>query len=1327
MPFTFLASGIRLPAICVVTAFLICEIDKKNNASAAPPMEVTADVLVTSGPDLVTTDVINCAQLARVGGIGFGTIGMSCDTWMCNDGDQNLDWHRLPNTAHPVISVNLYRLETVGGSEKFEQIGYSWVKHTFGSSNFTCGQTCVSPGSTSLDGPGCGDDYAAQQFVECDLGPRSSINPFTGVMPSGANLGAGGGCGSNYPANNHIGHVHTPISHTAEVRDADLMHAGARYFAEGGYVSGSEFTSGNGNQNNNNCYRQVGVGGPDSQGMFTFYNGLIAISQTPGIYAWTGAMRSLIEPAPLQDGQAVLACKVTNIGPLKWRYEFAIENVNLDRGIGSFSIPLPGGVTITNVGFHAVAHHPFGETSESYSDAPWIATATTSALAWSTESFATNPLANAIRWGTLYNFRFDADSPPNSANVTIGFFKTGAPIQVAAQAPYFPGFTDCNNNGRFDFCDVDCTYPGCNVPGCGQSGDCNHDFVPDECQGDCNANGIPDVCEADCNNNFVADACEILSNPALDCNHNGKLDACDISSTSSGDCNGNGIPDECEPQVDCNHNGIADFCDLASGASQDFDRNGVPDECQHPAAITIYIDDDAPGDPGPGNPMVSDPLEDGSAQHPYDSIQKAVNRSFPGDSVLLQDGTFTGNGNHDVDYGGRDITIRCANGLGHCTVDLQNLSYNAFIFQTHETRSARLEGIWIINPSIQPIPPGYYSPPAPIITNGTGPTIESCEIDFNASQAPIYNTPYSSGPNAVYLTEGSTPRFHNCRVVASKTAFVCTGGSVADIDDCFLDGAQVILDGGAANLDHCILSHANAQSGLRGALELYNSSNVTLTNTAVTQSAGNGISMMDPTGTGIFAGTVNARNLLIADCAVSGILEKLGPVTLVNSALVNNLGGIVQQGTVTAVIVNSILRGRGGAQISSPSQQLVQVSYSDVQGGWPGTGNIDVDAMFVDAANGDYHLQQGSPCIDAGDSNSSGLPSTDFDSGPRFVDDLSVPDTGHAHGVLPIDMGPYEFADCNGNNVDDAIDIQQGISLDCNLNGIPDDCDLSTGLAQDCNANNIPDNCDIASGLDPDCQHNGVPDSCDIAAGASIDTQPHDGVPDECVFVPPALAEPGGVNKNRYISFAILPQSLGMQTAIRVELTSLIHPTPLNLPQYPVINYSALQGQIRYVGPVQNCVESENPPTTFKCAILQCSPLYIDWYAVLGSATLHVRGAEIVPSSMYSVRQLPFSCRGSELACTTLSDALPVSTQRWGDVIVPFQDPSASAPLTQPNISDVAAIVDKFKNLPTAISLARADLNPATPDGSVNIADVASGVDGFKGLAYAFSAPATCP
>ena len=56
-------------------------------------------------------------------------------------------------------------------------------------------------------------------------------------------------------------------------------------------------------------------------------------------------------------------------------------------------------------------------------------------MSWTSETFAQNQNANAIRWGTLYNFRFDSDRPPQTTNATVGFYKTGAPILVQIQGP----------------------------------------------------------------------------------------------------------------------------------------------------------------------------------------------------------------------------------------------------------------------------------------------------------------------------------------------------------------------------------------------------------------------------------------------------------------------------------------------------------------------------------------------------------------------------------------------------------------------------------------------------------------------------------------------------------------------------------------------------------------------------------------------------------------------------------------------------------------------------------------------------------------------------
>ncbi len=77
------------------------------------------------------------------------------------------------------------------------------------------------------------------------------------------------------------------------------------------------------------------------------------------------------------------------------------------------------------------------------------------------------------------------------------------------------------------------------------------------------------------------------------------------------------------------------------------------------------------------------------------------------------------------------------------------------------------------------------------------------------------------------------------------------------------------------------------------------------------------------------------------------------------------------------------------------------MSYSDVQGGFAGTGNIDADPLFI--GGGDYHLRVGSPCADEG--TSAGAPTHDIEGTPRDA----APDMGAYEWNGPRVFLPYIF------------------------------------------------------------------------------------------------------------------------------------------------------------------------------------------------------------------------------------------------------------------------------------------------------------------------------
>jgi len=155
--------------------------------------------------------------------------------------------------------------------------------------------------------------------------------------------------------------------------------------------------------------------------------------------------------------------------------------------------------------------------------------------------------------------------------------------------------------------------------------------------------------------------------------------------------------------------------------------------------------------------------------------------------------------------------------------------------------------------------------------------------------------------------------------------------------------------------------------------------------------------------------SANLTNVLIISntSEAGGAMSALfgSDVTIQNSTMSGNqaneaiLGEAVGGPWPAITILNSIVWGNTGNSLDCSTAHCDDVTYSDVEGERPGTGNTDADPMFVDAANGDYHLSPGSPCIDAG--IDTGL-DTDFEGDPRPFD-------GDGDGIAKCDMGADEW------------------------------------------------------------------------------------------------------------------------------------------------------------------------------------------------------------------------------------------------------------------------------------------------------------------------------
>lgn len=420
-------------------------------ALGSPPPQCGA----SAGPDVIVGDLNGVMNVSAVGGIDAIAIG----TTSCNIGTAVVNW--IANTNdHPVIRQNLYRYKVVNGAGRFEQVGMSWVKHGFGAAqeSFCC--TCQGNGDFAHLGVGCSDPYdASTNGSQQILGPNWQVNAHTGVF--------------TYPPANPS-HGSDALYRRCEIAVSDLEVTGGgsttRYFGEGHYVTKDDALAGN--QNNNASWREMNVtGGPND---YTLSLSGVTHEAESAIHAWAVADPAvhLVDLQISGDGLLVLGSRATDLGGGQWHYEYSVYNMNADDAVGSFSVPIPAGVAVTNIGFHDIGYHDGdGPGDVNFAGTDWPAAQSGNVLTWSTETEAQNPSANALRWGTLYSFRFDANAPPQSGSIALGLWRSGSPPPIAGTGDVpgggAPITSFCFGDGSIGACP--CSNSGAAGHGCDNS------------------------------------------------------------------------------------------------------------------------------------------------------------------------------------------------------------------------------------------------------------------------------------------------------------------------------------------------------------------------------------------------------------------------------------------------------------------------------------------------------------------------------------------------------------------------------------------------------------------------------------------------------------------------------------------------------------------------------------------------------------------------------------------------------------------------------------------------------------------------------------------
>jgi hypothetical protein len=196
--------------------------------------------------------------------------------------------------------------------------------------------------------------------------------------------------------------------------------------------------------------------------------------------------------------------------------------------------------------------------------------------------------------------------------------------------------------------------------------------------------------------------------------------------------------------------------------------------CAHAGAqsgnTSLYVDDDAPLDVGPGDTRVSDPLEDGSEAHPFDSIQEAIETAEPFSRILVRQGFYQ----ESLDFLGKPLTVVGVDinePRDSAYPVLEGIEGNPVVrFDKGETATSVLEGFVISH--------GLNERASAILCDQSSPTISHCLIVGNRHRPQIP----SDDPNSFRIPLDAAILCHQSEAVLRHCTITDNVGGVTLID-----------------------------------------------------------------------------------------------------------------------------------------------------------------------------------------------------------------------------------------------------------------------------------------------------------------------------------------------------------------------------------------------------------------------------------------------------------------------------------------------------------------------------------------------------------------